>query len=83
MTPEERLELTADIITALRNGDHFLTEDEYQRIKLALKKEAQSFRLREAIIEKTLTSLVWLFIVETGLVIVEYLRSKPDDAPTT
>ena len=76
MTPEERLELTADIIAALRNGDHFLTEDEHQWIKLALKKEAQSFRLREAIIEKTLTSLVWLFIVVAGLVIVEYLHSK-------
>lgn len=44
---------------ALAMQDRVPSEEEMTWVRLAIKKEAQSIRLREAIIEKTLTSLIW------------------------
>lgn len=68
MTPEERAELIADIASAIRirNTDAGLSEEEQRWVKMAIQKEAQSIELRKAVIEKTLTGLVWLFILGLG-----------------
>jgi hypothetical protein len=52
-----------------------LSEDERRWVKLAIEREAQSIKLRQAIIEKTLGSLLWAAIAGAGLVLLDYLRS--------
>lgn len=52
-----------------------LSHEEHQWVQLAIQKEAQSIRLRQAIIEKTLGSLVWAGIVGAGMILLEYLRN--------
>jgi hypothetical protein len=42
---------------------------------MAIQKEAQSIDLRKAIIEKTLSGLVWFVIVGIGYLFVDFLRS--------
>lgn len=66
MTKEERAEFIADIAAAirLRETDHAqLNDDEVVAIRLLIKKQEQSIALRQAIIEKSLTSLTWSAIV--------------------
>lgn len=52
-----------------------LSDDELQWVRLAIQREAQSIRLRQAIIEKTITSLIWSAVVGAGVVLLDYLRS--------
>ena len=52
-----------------------LTDDERTWVRLAIKKEAQSIKLREAIIEKTLAGLAWALILGIGVVGMEFLRN--------
>jgi hypothetical protein len=68
MTPEERAELIADIASAIRirNTDAGLSEEEQRWVKMAIQKEAQSIELRKAIIEKTLSGLVWMVLLGIG-----------------
>lgn len=72
MTSDERLELIADLTAALKSSSH-LSEEEQQWVRLAIKKEAQSIKLREAIIEKTLIGLVWMGIVGIVYILKEFL----------
>ncbi len=72
MTSDERLELIADLTAALKSSSH-LTEEEQQWVRLAIKKEAQSIKLREAIIEKTLVGLVWMGILGVVYILKEFL----------
>lgn len=52
-----------------------LTEEERQWVRLAIQREGQSIRLREAIIEKTLGGLIWAAIVGLGLLIYDGLKN--------
>lgn len=52
-----------------------LTEDEHQWVRLAIQREGQSIKLRQAIIEKTLTGLIWAAIVGLGVVLLDYLKA--------
>lgn len=54
---------------------HMLSEDERQWVRLAIQREAQSVKLRQAIIEKSLTGLIWAGIVGLGTVVYEYLKN--------
>lgn len=72
MTAEERLELIADLTAALKSSSH-LTDEEQQWVRLAIRKEAQSISLRQAIIEKTLIGLVWMGILGIFYVFKEFL----------
>jgi hypothetical protein len=54
---------------------YLLSEEERMWVKLAIKKEAQSISLRQAIIEKSLTGLVWAAIAGLGVVMFEYLKA--------
>tara|TARA_R110000868_G_scaffold306392_1_gene567633 strand:+ start:515 stop:751 length:237 start_codon:yes stop_codon:yes gene_type:complete len=72
MTADERLELIADLTAALKSSSH-LSEEEQQWVRLAIKKEAQSIKLREAIIEKSLVGLVWMGILGILYILKEFL----------
>jgi hypothetical protein len=76
MTPEERKELILEIASALQPVLlPPLSDDETRWVKMAIQKEAQSIELRKAIIEKTLSGLVWAAIVGIGYLIVDFLRN--------
>ena len=72
MTADERLELIADLTEALKSSAH-LSDEEQQWVRLAIRKEAQSIKLREAIIEKTLIGLVWMGILGIVYILKEFL----------
>jgi hypothetical protein len=77
MTPDERSELVADIALALKAA-HVLpsiSDEELQWVRLAIKREAQSIRLREAIIEKTMAGLAWFLICAFGYLIADFARN--------
>ena len=77
MTPEERAELVADIALALQVSHIIpsISDEELQWVRLAIKREAQSIRLREAVIEKTMAGLAWFFICAVGYLIVDFARN--------
>ena len=76
MSPEERKALADDIAAAFKEGNSDrLTAEEAQWVKLAIAKEAQSIKLRQAIIEKTLSALIWAGVVGLAMLIVSGLRN--------
>ena len=76
MSPEERKELILEIAAALHPVlASPLSDEETRWVKMAIQKEAQSIDLRKAIIEKTLSGLVWFVIVGIGYLFVDFLRS--------
>lgn len=72
MNSDERTALIEDLTAALKSSSH-LSEEEQQWVRLAIKKEAQSIKLREAIIEKSLVGLVWMGIVGILYILKEFL----------
>ena len=74
MTQQERDELISAIATAVRQRatDAQLSDDEQRWVRMAIKKEAQSIALRQAIIEKSLTGLVWAAIVGMGAMFLQW-----------
>jgi hypothetical protein len=52
---------------------HPLSDEEVHWVRMAIKAEADRAALRKAIIEKTLTSLLWIGIVALGGWIVDYV----------
>ncbi|MEY4346330.1 MAG: hypothetical protein RL032_2162 [Pseudomonadota bacterium] len=74
MTPEERTQFAAEIVAALKADDSCLNKDEQQWVRLAIAKQEQSIRLRQAVIEKTFAGLVWAGIVGVGAVFLDYLK---------
>jgi hypothetical protein len=52
-----------------------LTEEERIWVKLALQAQAQRVKLRQAIIEKTLTMLLLSLLVWFGSVLLEYIKN--------
>lgn len=52
-----------------------LSADERMWVRMAIKREAQSIAVRQAIIEKTLTGLLWAFILWLGVVFYEYIKN--------
>lgn len=74
MTQQERDELIAAIAAAVRqrSTDSHLSDDEQRWVRMAIKKEAQSIALRQAIIEKSLTGLVWAAVVGLGAMFLQW-----------
>lgn len=52
-----------------------LSTDEQQWVKLAIAREAQSIKLRQAIIEKTLSGLAWAALLGLGVMIAEFAKN--------
>ena len=75
MTPEERAEFIADVAAAIRVAEPVLSEEEQQWVRLAIRKEAQSIALRQAVIEKTLGGLAWSLIVGIGYLLLDFARN--------
>ena len=76
MSPEERAALVAEIAVALQAlPKKELTEDELQWVRLAIAAEARKIKFRDAVIEKSLTGLIWSFIVGCGYVLLDFLRT--------
>ena len=71
MSPEDRAILISDISNAIK-GASALTDEEHRWVKMAIQKEAQSIELRKAIIEKTLTGLVWMVLLGIGSVFLSW-----------
>jgi len=74
MTPQERAAFIADIAAAIRGRatDTSLSDDEQRWVRLAIQREAQSIKLRQAVIEKTTVGLVWALILWVGVVFFEW-----------
>ena len=75
MTPEDRAAFIADVAAAIKVSEPVLSPDEQQWVRMAIKKEAQSIALRQAMIEKSLTSLVWSGIVGLGYMLLTWAQS--------
>ena len=76
LSSEERSQLIADIAIAIKaSQSNELSDEERQWVRLAIEAEARKIRFRDAVIEKSLASLVWLGITGIGYLIVDILRS--------
>ena len=77
MTLEDRQDLIDAIALAVaaNRPKPVLTEDEQRWVRMAIQSEAQSIELRRAIIEKTLSSLVWVALVGLGLMVFGYMKN--------
>lgn len=73
MSPEERKELITELMDQLKTVNS-LTDDEQRWVRMAIEREAQSIALRKAIIEKTITSLIWMLLAGIGYVFLDFLR---------
>lgn len=52
-----------------------LTEEERLWVKLALQAQAQRVKLRQSIIDKTLTALIWAALLWAGTILLEYIKA--------
>ena len=77
MTPQERAEFIADIAEAmsLRQIAVQLSEEEISYVRLAIQREAQSIKLRQAVIEKTFAGLVWAVLAGGGFILLDFART--------
>lgn len=79
MTPDERAELVASIAEAIKETQPKptpqLTDDELQWVRLAIEAEARKIRFRDAVIEKSLVSLIWAGIGGAGYVFVDFFKN--------
>jgi hypothetical protein len=77
MTADERAQLIADLTLALQAiPKKELTEEEMQWVRLAIAAEARKIKFRDAVIEKSLTGLVWACVVGVGYVFVDFLHNR-------
>ena len=76
MTPQERIEFIADLTAALQKTtpEASISPEQLQWVNLAIQKEAQSIKLRQAVIEKTLAALIWAGIAGVGYVIMGWAQ---------
>ena len=74
MNQAERAELIADIAAAIKVSSN-LSEDEVRWVKLAIEKQEQSIKLRQAIIEKTLGGLVWAALAGLAYIVFDFAKN--------
>ena len=72
MNPEERAAFVQDVAAAIKTQEPVLSQDEQQWVRLAIRKEAQSIKLRQALIEKTLAGLVWAGLIALAVIFKDY-----------
>lgn len=76
MTPEDRAQLISEITEALRCAAvPQISEEELHWVRLAIKREAQSIAVRQAIIEKTFAGLLWSAIVGVGYLLIDFAKN--------
>jgi hypothetical protein len=74
MNQSERAELVADIAAAIK-ASALLSEEEARWVRLAIHKQEQSIKLRQAIIEKTLGGLVWAALAGLGYLLFDFAKN--------
>jgi len=74
MDSKERLEFIADITAAIKSNPA-LSDDEVRWVRLAIHKQEQSIKLRQAIIEKTLGGLVWAGLVALAYIVFDFMQN--------
>jgi len=74
MDQSERAEFIADITAAIKLSSN-LSDDEVRWVKLAIHKQEQSIKLRQAIIEKTLGGLVWAALAGLAYIVFDFLKN--------
>ena len=75
MSPEERLDFITDLTTALnKNVVSVLTDEEQRWVRIAIQKEAQTIDFRKAVIQKTMSSLIWSALVGMGYIVLSWLN---------
>jgi hypothetical protein len=72
MTPAERANFIYEITQAVNNKVPQLSDDEHRWVKLAIQREAQSIKYRQAVIEKTLAGLVWFLLLGLAYIFKEW-----------
>ena len=73
---DEKQELVRSLMAAIEaRSPPVLTEEEQQWVRLAIQKEAQSIKLRQAVIEKTLSGLVWSALIGLGYLIADFFKN--------
>lgn len=72
-----RDDLVTDIVKATQESQPAaLNEEELRWVRLAIQVEAQRLHLRQAIIEKTFTGLVWMALVAIGYILLDYFQAR-------
>ena len=74
MDQSERAQFIADITEAIKASSN-LSDDEVRWVKLAIHKQEQSIKLRQAIIEKTLGGLVWTALAALGYILIDFVKN--------
>ena len=74
MEQSERAQFIADITAAIKASSN-LSDDEVRWVKLAIHKQEQSIKLRQAVIEKTLGGLVWAALVALAYLIFDFAKN--------
>ena len=74
MNQDERTQLIADIAEAFK-ASSTLSDDEVRWVKLAIHRQEQSIKLRQAIIEKTLGGLVWTALAALGYILIDFIKN--------
>lgn len=74
MTPEERAEFICAVREAATPAPQ-LSDEELQWVKLAIQAESRKIMFRDAVIEKTMSGLVWSAIVGIGYLIVDFAKN--------
>ena len=72
MTPEDRAELVADIISAIHAATPPITEEETRWVRQAIEIQCRRAKFQTAVIEKTLAALVWSAIVGVGYLLLRW-----------
>ena len=72
MTPDERAELIADIVSAIHAATPPITEEETRWVRQAIQLQCERAKFRKTIIKKTLAGLVWAGIVGIGYLLLRW-----------
>lgn len=72
MSPSEKEEFLVAVVAAVQSNVPAVTSDEVRWVRLAIQREAERAALRKAIIEKSITGLVWMALLALGTVFYEY-----------
>lgn len=76
LTAEERAELVQELTQALAcASSNQLTDEERQWVRLAIEAEARKIKFRDAVIEKTVTGLIWMALCGLGYLVLDFLRN--------
>jgi hypothetical protein len=69
--------LVHDIAAAIRHQltEDALTDEEQRWVRLAIEKQNQSIKFREAVITKTFAGLAWAGVVALGYLVLDYLKT--------